>query len=503
MGASVVAAAEVGTLALALFAVVRFALAVARFAGLGFVFGGEAAFFVAADAAVGVEPFEDELGGGRAYGLVFGEAERPGLLHQALNGIQLADHGGGIDGLIELERAAEIEPFDHRRKINALEVLVEDLADGAADEIAGDGIAAFQLALVFQFQFAGDGGEGGVDVGDARDGGIVPAAEGAALGVRDHVFEDGDGEALADAGALVDALVLAGEEGQLFDHAADVIRHADLDGRGAAEPGFLLGDGDALFEDNGVVGADLAADAVLEGGNDLAAGGVVFGVGGEDEEQVEREADGVALNLDVAFLHDVEEPDLDFAGEIGEFVDGENAAVGARQETVVDSELVGDVLAAAGGLDGVDIADHVGNGDVRSGQLFDVAMVAVEPGDGRIARFRGHQIAAAAADGRVRVIVNFAAGEVRSPLVEQAGELAEETGFGLPAQSEEDEVVARQDGVDHLRHHGILVSDDAGKERFAALNSGDQVLAEFVFDAAAGQLGFGKGTGAKRSEGTG
>src|ERR1035437_8487013 len=440
MGASVIAAAEVGALALAIFAVFGFAPAVARLAGVGSVFGGEAAFFVAADAAGGVEPFEDELGGGgaRAIGLVRGEAERAGLLHQALYGVQLADHGGGIHGLIELERAAEIEPFDHRRKINALEVLVEDLADGGADEIARHAIAAFELALVFQLEFAGDGGQGGVDVGDARDGGVVPAAEGAALGVRDHVFEDGDGESLADAGALVDALVLAGEEGQLFDHAADVIGHTDLNGRGAAEPGFLPGDGDALFEDRGVVGADLAADAVLKGGNDLAAGGVVFGIGGKDEQQVEREADGVALNLDVAFLHDVEEPDLDLAGEIGQFVDGENAAVGARQQAVVDGELVGDVLAAASGLDGVDIADHVGDGHVRGGQLFDVAMVAVEPGDGRIARFGGHQIAAAAADGRVRVIVNFAAGEVRSPFVEQGSELAQETGCGLPGPSAED-----------------------------------------------------------------
>src|ERR1035438_5250479 len=98
MGASVIAAAEVGTLALALFALLGFALAVARLAGLGFVFGGEAALFVAADAAVGVEPFEDELGGGGAHaiGLVFGEAERLGFLHQALYGVQLADHGGGI-----------------------------------------------------------------------------------------------------------------------------------------------------------------------------------------------------------------------------------------------------------------------------------------------------------------------------------------------------------------------------------------------------------------------
>src|ERR1035438_3003335 len=139
MGASVIAAAEVGTLSLALFAFVAFALAVARFAGLGSVFGGEAAFFVAADAAVGVEAFEDELGGGGAHasGLVFGEAERLGLLHEALYGVQLADHGGGIDGLIQLERAAEIEPFDDLRKIDALEVLVVNLADGGADEFAG------------------------------------------------------------------------------------------------------------------------------------------------------------------------------------------------------------------------------------------------------------------------------------------------------------------------------------------------------------------------------
>src|ERR1035438_7542569 len=383
MGASVIAAAEVGTLALALFALLGFALAVARLARLGFVFGGEAALFVAADAAVGVEPFEDELGGGGAHaiGLVFGEAERLRLLHEALNGVQLPDHGGGIDGLIELERTAEIEPFYDPRKIDALEVLVVDLADGSADQIAGHGIAAFELALVFQFELAGDGGERGVNVGDARHGGIVPALQGAALGVGYHVFEHGNGEALADAGALVDALVFARQEGQLFHHAADVIGHADFDGRRPIEPGFLLRDGDALLPHGGIVGG----------------------------------------------------------------------------------ELVGDVLAAAGGLDGVDIADHVGDGDVRGGQLFDVALVAVEPRDGHVVRLIGHQIAAAAANGSVRVVVNFAAGQVRRPFVEQGGELADEAGFGLAAQSQENEVVARQDGVDHLGHDGILVSDDAGK----------------------------------------
>ena len=95
-----------------------------------------------------------------------------------------------------------------------------------------------------------------------------------------------------------------------------------------------------------IVRADLAADAVLQRRDDLAARRVVFRVRGEDQHQVERQAHRIALNLHVAFLHDVEQADLDLAGQIGQFVDGEDAAIGARQQAVVDGQLVGDVLAA-------------------------------------------------------------------------------------------------------------------------------------------------------------
>ena len=179
--------------------------------------------------------------------------------------------------------------------------------------------------------------------------------------------------------------------------------------------------------DGGIVGADLAADAVLERRDDLAARGVVFRIGGEDEQQVERQADRVALNLHVAFLHDVEQADLDLAGEIGQFVDGEDAAIGARQQAVVHGQLVGDVLPAARGLDGVDIADHVGDGDVRRGELLHVALRRdAARRSGASLGSAATQVAAAAADGRVRVVVNLAAGDVRRPFVEQGGEQANE-----------------------------------------------------------------------------
>ena len=91
--------------------------------------------------------------------------------------------------------------------------------------------------------------------------------------------------------------------------------------------------------------ADLGADAVLERRDDLAARGVVLGVGREGHQHVERQADRVALDLDVAFLQDVEEADLDLAGEIGQLVDGEDAAVGPRQQAVVHRQLVGELQA--------------------------------------------------------------------------------------------------------------------------------------------------------------
>ena len=175
-----------------------------------------------------------------------------------------------------------------------------------------------------------------------------------------------DGEALGDSAALVDFFVFAGGEGDLLYDLADVVGDLDVGGR-ACGPCFLRGDGEALFDVFGVVGADFAADAVFERGDDLAAGGVVLGVGGEDDGYVEGEADGVALNLDVALLHDVEESDLDLSGEVGELVDGEDAAVGAGEQAVVHGELGAEVLVGAGGFDGVDVAYEVGYGDVGGG----------------------------------------------------------------------------------------------------------------------------------------
>ena len=190
------------------------------------------------------------------------------------------------------------------------------------------------------------------------------------------------------------------------------------------------------------MGVNLAADAVLEGRDDLAARGVVLRVGGEGQHQVERKTHGISFDLHVAFLHDVEEAHLDFPGQVGQLIDGEDAAIGARQEAVVDGELAREIVPAARRLDRIDVADHVGDGDIGSGQLLDVARLGGKVGDVRAVALLGDQIAAAPAGGLIGVVVDLAPGDVRSSFVEQPCEHADEAGLGLAAESQQDEIMA-------------------------------------------------------------
>ena len=50
-----------------------------------------------------------------------------------------------------------------------MEIGVERFSDRCADQLAADVVGAFHFAFVFEFEFAGDGGQRGIDVADARD----------------------------------------------------------------------------------------------------------------------------------------------------------------------------------------------------------------------------------------------------------------------------------------------------------------------------------------------
>src|SRR5262249_35863654 len=155
-------------------------------------------------------------------------------------------------------------PLNDGLKIDVGKILAEEAADGGADKFASDGVGALEFTLVFEFELAGDGRKRSVDVGDSCDGGVFSRACRALLAAADDAFENGEWQALGDAGALVDAVVVAGLEGNFFDELAEI--SGDVDGAAgiAGDPGFLLGDGHAFGDGGWIVRANFSADAVLE-----------------------------------------------------------------------------------------------------------------------------------------------------------------------------------------------------------------------------------------------
>ena len=98
--------------------------------------------------------------------------------------------------------------------------------------------------------------------------------------------------------------------------------------------------------------------------------------------------------------------------------------------------------------------------------------------------FLGHAGATRSAKGRQRIVVDLAARDDRDLIVEQIHEAAKDPALGLTPQAEKNEVVTREDRVDELRDHGLVVSDDAGKERVTGLKLSHKVVADFLLDRA-------------------
>ena len=189
-------------------------------------------------------------------------------------------------------------------------------------------------------------GDDRAEVGDARRGERLAEADGALQGGGLEHLHVGDRHADRHARALADLRRAARQVGQLGDDLLHERRHDDVGRRAspsdsAAEALLLLADDRRLvLEGARVVGPDLRAEAVLERRDDPAARGVVLRVRRGHDVQVERQADGEAADLDVALLEHVEQADLDALGEVGQLVDRHDAPVGARDEAVVEGQLV-------------------------------------------------------------------------------------------------------------------------------------------------------------------
>jgi len=145
----------------------------------------------------------------------------------------------------------------------------------------------------------------------------------------------------------------------------------------------------------------------------------------------------------------------------------------------VQGQLVGEI-APFGHLDRVDLADQIGDRGVGRGQLLAVALGAVEPLDGGLVTLVSDPQPGETRRRVVGVVVDLRATHDRQPLVEQADQGADQAGLGLAALTQQDDIVARQEGVLELGDDGVLEPEHPRHHRLAGGHPGCGVAPQFL-----------------------
>ncbi len=112
-----------------------------------------------------------------------------------------------------------------------------------------------------------------------------------------------------------------------------------------------------------------------------------------------------------------------------------------------------------------------------------IAAVAADPFDRAGVPFVGDQVAGIFREGGKGIVVDLGTCDDGHRVVEQVDEHSQHAGLSLAAQSQKEQVVARENRVDDLGNDGLVVADNSGKQRFAASELGQQVPPHLVFDA--------------------
>src|SRR5438094_1472848 len=336
-------------------------------------------------------------------------------------------------------------------------------------------------------------------VADATHHKLLLVPNRAPLVVRNYVFYARNRKPLAYARTLVDFLVFASGERDALDHLLHILRNVQLV---ASAPGacLLRSNRNAFVERSRIVRANFRTNAVFQRRNDLPTRGVVLRIGAEYKGNVKRQAHRISLNLHITFLHDVEQTHLNFAGEIGQLIDGKNASIGARQQPVVHRQFAAEFMPAACSFNGIDIADQIRNRDIGSRQLFYVAILGSEISDGRAVAVLGDFLMAAAADGGIRVVMDLAGGDVRHLRGKQRCKGAKDPAFCLSTQAQQTEIVARENSVDDLRYDSVFIPHNSRKKRATLAQFADKIVAELILYTAGKETLFGEWTLAKFAE---
>ena len=190
---------------------------------------------------MGVEALKNKFGSGaeRRWFILGLHIQAVDQVEQALNFAKLRQSFSRSGIRRDFQFAAHLKPLHHGLHVGVAEEFGENFAHGGADQIFRNIFRATQFAFVLQFEFSCHCGDGGIHVGNFGDGKMLAVADGTLLGAAQYIFKPADGQALADAGAAIDALVITGVKRDFFDDLTEIFRSFEPAISVASGPRFL------------------------------------------------------------------------------------------------------------------------------------------------------------------------------------------------------------------------------------------------------------------------
>ncbi len=150
----------------------------------------------------------------------------------------------------------------------------------------------------------------------------------------------------------------------------------------------------------------------------------------------------------------------------------------------MDRQLIRELQTTPSRLDGVDVADHVGDRHIRRRQFLDKPLVSRKPRYRQVVALLRDPATTAPAEWCQRIVMDLTARHNRDLLVEEIDERSKQPSLRLAPKAEDDEVVTGQDRVDDLWDDRLVVADDAWEQLLPSPKFGDQVVAKLLFDVA-------------------
>jgi hypothetical protein len=117
----------------------------------------------------------------------------------------------------------------------------------------------------------------------------------------------------------------------------------------------------------------------------------------------------------------------------------------------------------------------------------------MEPRDWHIVAGFLQEIFPVFGDRSERIVVDFAARDNWQNGIEKCRECSQNPGLRLSPEAEQNEIVAAQEGVDDLWHHGFFVSHYALEYGLSAGEAREKIRSQLIFDGAEFSLGRGEG----------